>query len=124
MVGRADVAVVGVPFDSGVSYRPGARFGPGSVRAGSKLLRPYHPGLDVQPWSGHQVAGAGGLPPNPFALQQAIADVEGGANGVLASADYLVAIGGDHTVALPLLRGTAARHGPGALVHFDAPLDT
>ncbi len=43
-VGRADVAVLGVPFDSGVSYRPGARFGPAAVRAGSKLLRPYHPG--------------------------------------------------------------------------------
>jgi agmatinase len=118
------VAIAGIPFDSGVSYRPGARFGPGSVRAGSKLLRPYHPGLEVHPWSGHQVADAGDLPANPFDLNQAIADVEGGANQVLAAADHLVAIGGDHTVALPLLRATAARHGPVALVHFDAHLDT
>jgi agmatinase len=123
-VGTAAVAIAGIPFDSGVSYRPGARFGPGSVRAGSKLLRPYHPGLEVHPWSGHQVADAGDLPANPFDLQQAIADVEGGARAVLAVADYLVAIGGDHTVALPLLRATAARHGPVALVHFDAHLDT
>jgi agmatinase len=123
-VGTAAVAIAGIPFDSGVSYRPGARFGPGSVRAGSKLLRPYHPGLEVHPWSGHQVADAGDLPANPFDLQQAIADVEGGARAVLAAADYLVAIGGDHTVALPLLRATAARHGPVALVHFDAHLDT
>src|SRR6201999_2088346 len=123
-VGRAAVAIAGIPFDSGVSYRPGARFGPGAVRAGSKLLRPYHPGLEVHPWSGHQVADAGDLPANPFDLNQAITDVEGGARAVLASADHLVAIGGDHTVALPLLRATAARHGPVALVHFDAHLDT
>jgi agmatinase len=49
-VGAADVALLGIPFDSGVSYRPGARFGPAAVRAGSKLLRPYNPALDVQPW--------------------------------------------------------------------------
>lgn len=123
-VGTAAVAIAGIPFDSGVSYRPGARFGPGSVRAGSKLLRPYHPGLDVHPWSGHQVADAGDLPANPFDLNQAIADVEAAAREVLAAAGHLVAIGGDHTVALPLLRATAARHGPVALVHFDAHLDT
>ncbi len=46
-VGSCDVAVVGVPFDAGVSYRPGARFGPGAIREASRLLRPYHPGLDV-----------------------------------------------------------------------------
>jgi agmatinase len=70
------------------------------------------------------VADAGDLPANPFDLNQAIADVEGGARAVLDGADHLVAIGGDHTVALPLLRATAARHGPLALVHFDAHLDT
>ena len=123
-VGSAAVAVAGIPFDSGVSYRPGARFGPGSVRAGSKLLRPYHPGLDVEPWTGHQVADAGDLAANPFDLRQAISEVEAGARGLLEAADYLIAIGGDHTIALPLLRATAARHGPVALVHFDAHLDT
>ena len=63
-------------------------------------------------------------PPNPFDLRQAISDVEAGARGLLEAADYLIAIGGDHTIALPLLRATAARHGPVALVHFDAYLDT
>jgi agmatinase len=123
-VGSAAVAVAGVPFDSGVSYRPGARFGPASVRAGSKLLRPYHPGLDVEPWTGHQVADAGDLAANPFDLRQAISEVEAGARGLLEAAEYLIVIGGDHTIALPLLRATAARHGPVALVHFDAHLDT
>ena len=123
-VGSAAVAIAGIPFDSGVSYRPGARFGPASVRAGSKLLRPYHPGLDVAPWSGHQVADAGDLSANPFDLRQAISEVEAGARALLGAVDYLIAIGGDHTIALPLLRATAARHGPVALVHFDAHLDT
>lgn len=123
-VGEAEVAILGVPFDSGVSYRPGARFGPSAVRAASKLLRPYHPALDVHPWDGHQVADAGDCAVNPFDIAQAVGDIERGAAQALERARTLVAIGGDHTVALPLLRATHARRGPCALVHFDAHLDT
>jgi guanidinobutyrase / D-arginase len=123
-VGAADVALLGLPFDSGVSYRPGARFGPAAVRAGSKLLRPYNPALDVQPWAGQQVADAGDLAVNPFDIGEAIGQIEAGASLALGSAARLIALGGDHTVALPLLRATAARHGPVALIHFDAHLDT
>jgi agmatinase len=123
-VGRAAVAILGVPFDSGVSYRPGARFGPSAIRAGSKLLRPYHPALEVQPWTVHQVADAGDVAANPFSIDGAIEAIEAGAGVALTRADHLIAIGGDHTIALPLLRATAARHGPVALVHFDAHLDT
>jgi agmatinase len=121
---RADVAVLGVPFDSGVSYRPGARFGPGAVRAGSKLLRPYHPALDIEPWSVQQVADAGDAAINPFDLTEAIAQVEAAAEAAYVQAEHLVTIGGDHTIALPLLRAAHRRHGPIALVHFDAHLDT
>jgi agmatinase len=123
-VGRAAVAVLGVPFDSGVSYRPGARFGPQAVRAGSKLLRPYHPALDVHPWDVHQVADAGDLGVNPFDLAAAIGQIELGARAVLDRCDTLVTVGGDHTIALPLLRSLVQRHGPVALIHFDAHLDT
>ena len=123
-VGTTAVAVVGVPFDSGVSYRPGARFGPAAVRAGSKMLRPYHPALDVEPWSVIQVADAGDLAVNPFSIGEAITTIASGASALLERADHLVAIGGDHTIALPLLRATAARFGPVALLHFDAHLDT
>ena len=123
-VGTADVAVLGVPFDSGVSYRPGARFGPGSVRAGSKLLRPYHPFLDVEPWTVQQVADAGDVACNPFDVRQAVEQVERAAVETLGQVDRLITIGGDHTIALPLLRAVARRHGPVALVHFDAHLDT
>ena len=71
-VDRCDVAIVGVPFDAGVTYRPGARFGPGAIRAGSKLLRPYHPGLDVEPFGAQQVADAGDIACNPFDIAEAI----------------------------------------------------
>jgi agmatinase len=120
----AAVVIAGVPFDSGVSYRPGARFGPTAVRNGSKLLRPYHPGLDAHPFGAQQVADAGDIPANPFDIPEAIESIERAARGILDNADHLVTIGGDHTIALPLLRATAAKHGPVALVHFDAHLDT
>jgi len=123
-VGQAAVAVVGVPFDAGVSYRSGARFGPAAIRAGSKLLRPYHPGLDVEPWRRHQVADAGDIAANPFSIDEAIAAIEAGARDLAARADRIVALGGDHTIALPLLRALHGRRGPMALVHFDAHLDT
>ena len=123
-VGTAAVAILGVPFDSGVSYRPGARFGPAAIRAGSKLLRPYHPGLGVEPWAIHQVADAGDVSCNPFDILEAIAQIEAAAGETLTKAEVVVALGGDHTIALPLLRAAHARYGPLALVHFDAHLDT
>ena len=71
-VERADVAVVGIPFDGGVSYRPGARFGPSHVREASRLLRPYNPAQDVSPFQVAQVVDAGDVPVNPFAIDEAI----------------------------------------------------
>ncbi len=123
-VERADVAVLGLPFDSGTSFRPGARFGPEAVRAGSKLLRPYHLGLDVEPWTTLQLADAGDVAINPFDIIEAVGQIEAAANALYSKANQIVSIGGDHTVALPLLRAAHARHGPVAVVHFDAHLDT
>ncbi|AEM84782.1 agmatinase [Streptomyces antimycoticus] len=123
-VSGADVAVVGVPFDGGVSYRPGARFGPAAVREASRLLRPYHPGLDVSPFATQQVADAGDIAVNPFDIGEAIETIQDAANGLQADGTRLVTIGGDHTIALPLLRAAAQRHGPVAVLHFDAHLDT
>jgi agmatinase len=123
-VERADVAVLGLPFDSGTSFRPGARFGPEAVRAGSKLLRPYHLGLDVEPWTTLQLADAGDVAINPFDIVEAVGQIEAAANALYSKANQIVSIGGDHTVALPLLRAAHGRHGPVAVVHFDAHLDT
>ncbi len=123
-VAQADVAVVGVPFDSGVSYRPGARFGPNHIRESSRLLRPYNPALQVAPFGSQQVVDAGDLAVNPFSIDEAISAVERGARDLLERVGCLLTLGGDHTIALPLLRAVAAVHGPVALVHFDAHLDT
>ena len=123
-VGDTDVAVLGVPFDSGVSYRPGARFGPSHIRQSSRLLRPYNPAQDVSPFAAQQVADAGDLGVNPFDIAEAIASIERGAEATLEQAGRLLTLGGDHTIALPLLRCMARRHGPVAVLHFDAHLDT
>jgi agmatinase len=123
-VSSADIGILGVPFDGGTSYRPGARFGPQAVRAASKLLRPFHPGLDVEPFATQQVADAGDVACTPFDIAAAVTAIEQAASGLAGTVGRLVAIGGDHTIALPLLRAAARRHGPVALVHFDAHLDT
>lgn len=123
-VSHADIAVVGIPFDGGVSYRPGARFGPAHVREASRLLRPYNPAQDVHPFGAQQVADAGDIAVNPFDLSEAVAEIEAGALALAKDAERIVAVGGDHTIALPLLRAVHAQHGPVAVLHFDAHLDT
>ena len=124
-VDSADVAVVGVPFDSGVSFRPGARFGANHVREASRLLRPYNPALDASPFENLQVADAGDMAVNPFNIDEAIEAIQANALGLTESGTKLLTLGGDHTIALPLLRAAAERAGqPVALLHFDAHLDT
>jgi guanidinobutyrase / D-arginase len=120
-----DVAILGIPFDNGVSYRPGARFGPMAVRQGSRHLRPgHHVELDSTPFGVIQVVDAGDVPVTPFAIDTAMQQIEGHANELLGGDRKVIAVGGDHTVALPMLRSVARQHGPVALVHFDAHLDT
>lgn len=118
-----DVAVLGVPFDSGVSYRPGARFGPAHIRQGSRLLRSYNPAMQVSPFGVQQVVDAGDVTVNPFDIGQAIAQIEAATRELSAGAKLLV-LGGDHTIALPVLRAMHGLHGPVAVLHFDAHLDT
>src|SRR5207253_120116 len=123
-VERCDVAIVGVPFDSGVTYRPGARFGPSAIRQGSRLLRGYHPALDVEPFFLQQVMDAGDVACTPFDIEEALAQIQAGATQVLQRSGAVIALGGDHTVALAMLRAVRQRFGPVAVIHLDAHLDT
>jgi agmatinase len=123
-VGRCDLAIAGIPFDSGVTYRPGARFGPAAIRQGSRLLRGYHPALDLEPFLLQQVADAGDIACTPFDIESALAEIESGVVALLGRSGHLVALGGDHTIALAMLRAVRSRFGPVAVVHFDAHLDT
>jgi len=120
-----DIAVLGVPFDLGTTNRPGARFGPEGIRRASSLISfgcPLH--LEVDPFDQLAVVDCGDcdLPLND--LGGALDAIEASATRILASQARLLALGGDHLVSLPLLRAHAARHGPLALIHFDAHIDT
>ena len=125
-VEKCDIAIVGIPFDAGTSFRPGARFGPQSVRQASRHLRTnYHPNYNVEPFKALQVADAGDLVCNPFKIDEAIKQIEKGAYELLNKVDGIISIGGDHTIAFPLLKAINKKFkGPVALVHFDAHLDT
>ncbi len=123
-VTQADVAIVGIPFDSGVSYRPGARFGPSHVREASRLLRPYNPATGVSPFASQQVVDAGDFAVNPFNIEEAIASIEKDHRALSEKAKRVVTIGGDHTITLPILRSLHKQHGPISVIHFDAHLDT
>jgi agmatinase len=124
-VPRCDVAILGVPFDAGTSYRPGARFGPQAIRQASRHLRTsFHPAYDTEPFVEQQVADAGDVACNPFNIAEAVEQIQTAATDLLDRVGAVVSIGGDHTVALPLLRAVNHHVGPVALVHFDAHLDT
>lgn len=124
-VQRCDVAILGVPFDAGTSYRPGARFGPQAIRQASRHLRTqFHPAYGTEPFVEQQVADAGDVACNPFNISEAVEQIQSAATDLLGDVDAIVSMGGDHTIALPLLRAVNHHVGPVALVHFDAHLDT
>jgi len=125
-VSNCDVAIVGVPFDAGTSYRPGARFGPQSIRQASRHLRTnYHPAYDSEPFLEQQVADAGDITCNPFNINESVKQIQKAATDLLGKVGGIISMGGDHTIALPLLRAVNHKNkGPVALVHFDAHLDT
>lgn len=119
-----DVGVVGVPFDTATSFRPGARFGPEAIRAASLLLRPYHPPLDVDVFAGRSVADLGDLEITPGNAERTVEQIAAGLSGVIAAGALPIVLGGDHLVALGELRAHAAAHGPVAVVLLDAHADT
>ena len=122
-----DLAILGVPFDGGTSYRPGARFGPLGVRQAARALRPgYHVELGVAPLEEVQIVDAGDVAVTPYDIAEACTQIQDRVSEIIGSDGRrkVVSIGGDHTIALPNLRALHAVHGPIALVHFDAHLDT
>lgn len=119
-----DVAVVGVPFDTGVTYRVGARFGPAAVREMSAMLRSYHPALDVDVYEVLSVVDYGDLPVVPGYIEDSYAAIERGLRPILERNVVPFVIGGDHSITLAELRAVAARYGPVGFVQFDSHTDT
>lgn len=118
-----DVAVLGVPMDIGTSWRSGTRFGPKEVRAQSAMLRPYNLQTGAAPFDSLQVADIGDLAINTFSLKESLRIVADSYDAILKYDVIPMAIGGDHSITLPILRAIAKRHGPVALVHVDAHAD-
>lgn len=118
-----DAAFIGVPLDIGTSNRAGARFGPRQIRAESALLRPYNMATGAAPFDTLQVADLGDVPINTYSLEKSVAIIERFYDEVLAAGCIPLTLGGDHTIALPILRSITRKHGPVALVHVDAHAD-
>lgn len=123
-VGRADVAVLGAPFDGATTFRAGARFGPAAIREASLLLRPYNETQAISPFAAVQVADAGDAPATPVDLQAGHAAIEAEARAIGDGGGRVLGLGGDHSVSLPFLRAASAAHGALSLVQLDAHTDT
>lgn len=123
-VERAEVAVLGAPFDRSATYRPGARFGPAAIREASLLLRPYNEPLDLEPFAEAQVVDAGDSGPSPVDVTRAHEAIEHAAGALHQRGARVLGLGGDHSVALPLMRAAAGRHGQLSLLQLDAHPDT
>jgi guanidinobutyrase len=118
-----DAAFIGVPLDIGTSHRPGARFGPRQIRAESALIRPYNMATGAAPFDTLQVADLGDVPINTYSIAKSVEIIQAFYEPVLAAGCRPLTLGGDHTIALPILRALKARYGPVALVHVDAHAD-
>eukprot|EP00435_Cladocopium_sp_Y103_P042310 s3165_g11.t1 len=121
---KIDIALVGVPFDSGCSYRPGARFGPEAIRSNSRLTRPFLIAQQQRPLQDRQVVDTGDVFATPFNIQMAIQQIYEGCKERLQISRRLLVFGGDHTLSYPSIKAVAEKFGPVVLVHFDSHLDT
>jgi agmatinase len=121
---NADVAVLGVPFDTATSYRAGARFGPAAIRDQSQLLRPWHPGHGIDVFSTLSVIDAGDLAVTPGNAEKTAAQIADGLAPVIEAGVVPLVLGGDHSIVLGELRAHARRHGPLAVILLDAHADT
>ena len=119
-----DVALVGVPFDGGTSYRPGPRFGPRNIRVQSAMIRPYNPVLKINPFEKLRIADFGDLPVNPLSIEETYRLIQRGLKPLLDAEAIPICVGGDHSILLATLRAVHARYGPIALVQLDSHSDT
>lgn len=119
-----DIAIMGVPFDSGTSYRTGTRFGPRKIREASLMIWGHNSTLNVTPLETLNVVDYGDVSVIPTSIEHTMDAITKMASEIIGSGTTLITLGGDHSIALPLLRAHARKHGPVSLVHVDAHIDT
>jgi agmatinase len=118
-----DVAILGVPFDGGVSNRPGARFGPREIRSESVLCRPYNPEVGINPFDHLAIGDTGDVDVNPISIEMTYGRVESRVSELIEKECLPLIIGGDHSISYPVMKTLAKRWGPLALVHIDSHSD-
>ena len=118
-----DIAIAGIGLDIGTSNRTGTRFGPRQIRNESVMVRPYCMATGAAPFDSFQVADIGDVALNSYNLLKSIDIIETFFDDILAQGAKPAAVGGDHTITLPILRAIHKVHGPVAMVHVDAHAD-
>jgi agmatinase len=118
-----EVALIGVPFDGGTTYRSGPRFGPRRIREQSAIIRPWNPVLKVNPFAKRRTADFGDLSVNPLSIENTFRRIESGLMPLLDAGVRCVCVGGDHSISLPILRAVAKKQGAVSLIQFDAHSD-
>lgn len=118
-----DACFLGIPLDIGTSHRSGTRFGPRQIRAESSLLRPYNMGTGAAPFDVMKVADLGDIAINPYNLLDSLVRIEQALDQILDCDCKPLALGGDHSLTLAILRAMRRKHGPVGLIHVDAHAD-
>jgi agmatinase len=121
---NADVAVLGVPFDTATSMRPGPRFGPAALRDQSVLIRPWHPAHAIDVFATLSVVDGGDIDITPGNAEKTTGQIAAALEPVIAAGTIPLVLGGDHSIVLGELRAHAAKHGPVGVVLLDAHADT
>src|SRR5437588_5303978 len=119
-----DIALIGIPYDGGTTYRPGPRFGPRHVREQSVIIRPWNPVLKLNPFEKLRVGDYGDLSINPLSIEDTFQRITSQLDDVLKSGARTACVGGDHSILLPILRSIHKHLGPVGLIQFDAHNDT
>lgn len=121
---KGDIGIIGIPFDSGCTFRPGARFGPESIRKNSRLLRAYNREQGIYPFKNRIVVDGGDIVCSPFNNEKAIEQIYKSIKDNFNNFNNLVFLGGDHTISYPILHSLYDKYGKVALIHLDSHLDT
>ena len=123
-VANADFAFLGIPFDTGTTFRPGARFGPVAIREMSTLLKPYNQVLDIDVFEWCSGIDLGDVDMVSGYIEDTFTAIENTLRPVAEAGAVPICLGGDHSITLAELRAVAGVHGPVALIHMDAHSDT